>query len=248
MADYTFIEMKRWLIANIPKIMNEKYFVYIMGSIFLLGVFTKLLASFGYGRLIKKAENMSKQANSTLRQIKMKYESIKEVNGTLKNPMLFVRRYIGKFKIGIFSLKGLNNIINICIVASLTLAVGIGFGMYVADGNKTQAISYIIVGFFVGMVLDIIDRCVGVSEKKTELTYAIVDFLENSHGIRENSKEKCEARGEKVIARENIQESPAEHSTDKNKINQTDKSQNKEEQILKREEQILNQVIGEFMQ
>lgn len=248
MADYTFIEMKQWLIANIPKIMNEKYFVYFMGSIFLLGVFTKLLAAFGYGRLIKKAENMPCQTKSSLRQIKMKYESIKEVNGTLKNPILFVRRHIEKFKIGIFSLKGLNNIINICIVVSLTLAVGIGFGMYVADENKTQAISYIVVGFFVGMVLDIIDRCVGVSEKKTELTYAIVDFLENSHGIRENSKAKNVVRDEELIVKQNVQEIQEEHLTGKNKMNQAEKHQDKEEQILEREEQILNQVIGEFMQ
>lgn len=242
MADYTFIEMKQWFITNIPKIMNEKYFVYFMGSIFLLGVFTKLLASFGYARLIKKVENMPNQTNATLRQIKIKYEGIKEVNKTLKNPMLFVRRHIGKCKIGIFSLKRLNNIINICIVTSLTLAVGIGFGMYAAGESKTEAISYIVVGFFVGMVLDIIDRCIGVSEKKTELAYAIVDFLENSHGIRENKKAESDVSVKETVEKGDIKQGEVEYSSsEKTKTN-------KEEQIIKREEQILNQVIGEFLQ
>lgn len=240
MADYTFIEMKQWFISNIPKIMNEKYFVYFMGSIFLFGLFTKLLAGLGYSRLIKKAENMSKTTNATLKQIKMKYESIKEVNGTLKNPILFAERYVGKCKIGIFSLKGLNNIIKICIVASLTLTVGMGFGMYVGYDSKNQAVSYIVIGFFVGMVLDIIDRCVGVSEKKTELTYAIVDFLENSHVIRENERSKVIAKRD--VIKQKVQKNETEHLSDKNSAS------GKEEQILNRDEQILNQVIGEFMQ
>ena len=55
MADYTFIEMKEWFYNNAPKIINEKYFLYVMGSIFLLGIFTKWLAAFGYGRMIRKA-------------------------------------------------------------------------------------------------------------------------------------------------------------------------------------------------
>ena len=81
MADYTFIEMKEWFYNNAPKIINEKYFLYVMGSIFLLGIFTKWLAAFGYGRMIRKAEHMSNPKNATLRQIKMKYDSIKEING-----------------------------------------------------------------------------------------------------------------------------------------------------------------------
>ena len=38
MADYTFIEMREWFYNNAPKIINEKYFLYVMGSIFLLGI------------------------------------------------------------------------------------------------------------------------------------------------------------------------------------------------------------------
>ena len=92
MADYTFIEMKEWFYNNVPKIINEKYFLYVMGSIFLLGIFTKWLAAFGYGRMIRKAEHMSNPKNATLRQIKMKYDSIKEINGHVANPMIFAAR------------------------------------------------------------------------------------------------------------------------------------------------------------
>ncbi len=42
MADYTFIEMKEWFYNNAPKIINEKYFLYVMGSIFFVGNFYKM--------------------------------------------------------------------------------------------------------------------------------------------------------------------------------------------------------------
>lgn len=99
MADYTFIEMKEWFYNNAPKIINEKYFLYVMGSIFLLGIFTKWLAAFGYGRMIRKAEHMSNPKNATLRQIKMKYDSIKEINGHVANPMIFAARSLNKCKL-----------------------------------------------------------------------------------------------------------------------------------------------------
>lgn len=136
MADYTFIEMKEWFYNNAPKIINEKYFLYVMGSIFLLGIFTKWLAAFGYGRMIRKAEHMSNPKNATLRQIKMKYDSIKEINGHVANPMIFAARSLNKCKLGIFSLNKLNNIINVCIILSVTLAVGTGFGIYLTGKSK----------------------------------------------------------------------------------------------------------------
>ena len=64
----------------------------------------------GYGRMIRKAEHMSNPKNATLRQIKMKYDSIKEINGHVANPMIFTARSLNKCKLGIFSLNKLNNL------------------------------------------------------------------------------------------------------------------------------------------
>ena len=169
MADYTFIEMKEWFYNNAPKIINEKYFLYVMGSIFLLGIFTKWLAAFGYGRMIRKAEHMSNPKNATLRQIKMKYDSIKEINGHVANPMIFAARSLNKCKLGIFSLNKLNNIINVCIILSVTLAVGTGFGIYLTGKSKIEAIVYVLIGYFFGMVLDMINRSTKISENRQNL-------------------------------------------------------------------------------
>ncbi|MFQ6929785.1 MAG: hypothetical protein ACLRR3_01430 [Eubacterium sp.] len=104
-----------------------------------------------------------------LRQIKMKYDSIKEINGHVANPMIFAARSLNKCKLGIFSLNKLNNIINVCIILSVTLAVGTGFGIYLTGKSKIEAIVYVLIGYFFGMVLDMINRSTKISEKQTEL-------------------------------------------------------------------------------
>ena len=212
MADYTFIEMKEWFYNNAPKIINEKYFLYVMGSIFLLGIFTKWLAAFGYGRMIRKAEHMSRRSASASSFV----------------AMIFAARSLNKCKLGIFSLNKLNNIINVCIILSVTLAVGTGFGIYLTGKSKIEAIVYVLIGYFFGMVLDMINRSTKISEKQTELTYILVDYLEDSVVVRENGH--MEKPGNENI----VQEKQSETSTN-----------NKE---FESDEQILNQVIGEFLQ
>ena len=171
---------------------------------------------------------MSNPKNATLRQIKMKYDSIKEINGHVANPMIFAARSLNKCKLGIFSLNKLNNIINVCIILSVTLAVGTGFGIYLTGKSKIEAIVYVLIGYFFGMVLDMINRSTKISEKQTELTYILIDYLEDSVVVRENSH--MEKPGNENI----VQEKQSETSTN-----------NKE---FESDEQILNQVIGEFLQ
>lgn len=84
------------------------------------------------------------------------------------------------------------------------------------------------IGYFFGMVLDMINRSTKISEKQTELTYILIDYLEDSVVVRENSH--MEKPGNENI----VQEKQSETSTN-----------NKE---FESDEQILNQVIGEFLQ
>ena len=228
MFDYYISQLENWAETTIPKIVNQENFLLIVGSFFALGVVTKWLVLHNYNKLIRKAGNINKTNNATLRQIKMKYDSIKEINGHVANPMIFAARSLNKCKLGIFSLNKLNNIINVCIILSVTLAVGTGFGIYLTGKSKIEAIVYVLIGYFFGMVLDMINRSTKISEKQTELTYILVDYLEESVVVRENGH--MEKPGNENI----VQEKKSETSTN-----------NKE---FEADEQILNQVIGEFLQ
>lgn len=226
------MKWKQWLDQTIPAIVNVKYFLCVLGSIFFVGIVTKWIVVVNYDRLIRKAENMTNPKNATLRQIKMKFEGVKQVNGSVANPMLFVRRHLNRCKAGIFSLNRLDNVIRWCIMLSIGLAGALGLELYVTGSGKTTAMAYIMTGCFFGFALEMIDRCTHVKERQTELAYVIVDFLENNAMAREDSRQEM---GEAVVL-----EAP--------EISQEETENTPEDSIALQEEQILNQVIGEFLQ
>lgn len=214
----------QWLAETIVK---EQYFLYIMGSIFLLGIVTKWIVIRNYGRLIRKAENMSNPKNITLRQIKMRFEAMKQIDGYVANPVLLIKRHLARVKIGILSLNKINAVINWCSALAIIIGCFIGMELYLLKYETVYALSYILAGIVVGDVLEIIDRNSKVKDKEMELVYTIADYLEN--GV---------VQKEPQIVRE-VEEDyqPTVVKSEEN---------NKEDNY--NEEQIINQVIGEYLQ
>lgn len=231
MINYYITEFTEWLNKVMPELVNEKNFLLLMGSLFLLGVVTKWIVVMNYGRLIRKAENMTNPKNATLRQIKMKFDSVKQVNGHVANPMLLVKRHLNRCKVGIISLNKLDNIINWCTIMSVCVAGLVGLWLYNTKADYMIIVAYIGTGCFFGFALEMINRCTGVKELQTELAYVIVDFLENSAIARDE-------RQNEVL----IDLASEEERTNKEQINSGTDS------VFLQEEQILNQVIGEFLQ
>ena len=86
-------------------------------------------------------------------------------------------------------------------------------------------ITCLFMGCFLGMTLDMINRTMPTAEKKMELVYVVSDSLVN---------------GEDRVRKE---ESTSMDSLDNEDITVQEKTQEELE-----EEQVLNQVIGEFLQ
>jgi hypothetical protein len=240
MFQYYITEFKNQLDYLIPAVVNEKNFLWIMGSLFLLGIVTKWMVLHSYGKLIRRAENMQHTKNATIRQIKNKYESMKQVNGAVVNPILFVQRHLNKCKVGYISLNKLNNIINCCVLLMVGVSGVIGLELYINGSGKTTAMAYILVGCFFGFALEMADRSIKVDERKMELTYIIADYLANG------SKQRESLAGNEVFARnlENSEKTSFEEAMDVG----FEKEKMQKESKEAREEQILNQVIGEFLQ
>lgn len=224
MLKYYITEFKSRIDSVIPVLVNEKYFLWIIGSIFLLGIVTKWIVVANYDRLIKKAENMTNPKNKTLRQIKMKFESIKQVNGVVANPMLLVQRHLNKCKAGHISLNKMNNIINWCVIIIIGFSGFVGWELYSLGSEKELAVVYGFIGCFLGFVLHMINQSVRVKERQMELAYIIADFLENS------AIPKDERHNEMAV------------NTQEEAIYEEERGNNAEEEL------ILNQVIGEFLQ
>lgn len=130
MMNYYISELNNILEKTVPKFINEKNFLLIAGSIFLLGVVTKWLVMRNYAKLIRRAENINHTKNATIRQIKIKYDSIMNVSGKMENPILFVQRHINKCKVMHISLNKLGNIINYCSVLIVGISAIVAYQLY----------------------------------------------------------------------------------------------------------------------
>ena len=179
MMNYYISELNNILEKTVPKFINEKNFLLIAGSIFLLGVVTKWLVMRNYAKLIRRAENINQTKNATIRQIKIKYDSIMNVSGKMENPILFVQRHINKCKVMHISLNKLGNIINYCSVLIVGISAIVAYQLYDEVPTKIDWITCLFMGCFLGMTLDMINRTMPTAEMKMELVYVVSDSLVN---------------------------------------------------------------------
>lgn len=229
---YYIMDFYNWLKQAIPENINEKNFLWIIGSLFLLGIVTKLITSMTIDGLIRKTDRFALSKNKVMRQIKMKYEGLKQVSGRVESPILLVHRHLNKARIGIISINKMNNIINICVFAIIGVTAFVGWRIYLS-GQMSQAAVIIFSGWFVGFSLDMINRMVRIEDKKRELVYAIVDCLENGpRGIQDRAISEEKEEDKPLVKKRD--DSISERKT--------------EDDVKKQEEQVLGQVIGEFLQ
>lgn len=214
-----------------PVILNKGYFLALLGSIFLLGIVSKCIVMWNFDRMIKKADNMDSPKNNTLRQIKLKFESIKTVNGTVANPMLLVRRYINRCKWGIFYLETINKFAGWCGLLCVGIGGASGYILYNQGYGKTTAMSYILVAFYFALALFVVEQSVRTKDKQTELIYIITDFFENSVNLREQVKMKDYDYEIKL----------EDNSLEEEKIKENI-------EITREQEKIINEVLGEYLQ
>ena len=147
------------------------------------------------------------------------------VSGKMENPILFVQRHINKCKVMHISLNKLGNIINYCSVLIVGISAIVAYQLYDEAPTKMDWITCLFMGCFLGMTLEMINRTMPTAEKKMELVYVVSDSLVN---------------GEDRVRKE---ESTTMDSPDNEDITVQEKTQEELE-----EEQVLNQVIGEFLQ
>lgn len=235
-------QFMKWLQDVLPSIVNQKNFPWIVGGLFLLGIVSKWLVVLNYRRLIKKAENMTHPKNSTLRKIKMKYDGVKEVSGAVANPMLLVQRHLNRCRVGIVSLNKLNHVIDWCMILELVVAGTFGWQLYKLGKQDMVIMAYIGIGIFAVFFLEVVERCAEVGKKQTELSYVIVDYLENGPSNRK----------ERTVEMAECEELKNEEKSIVHEENESEKNENKEivlrENQHQNEEQIINQVIAEFLQ
>lgn len=231
-----FEQFVDWGMRNVPNLINQKNFPYIVGSLFLLGVVAKCITIGIYDRMIRKANHMTDPKNSTLKQIKNKFDGIKQVNGSVANPMLLVRRHLNNCKIGFININSIANLMGICQVLILAATWFMGIELLRNDKTVLDTITYIGAGLFILYTLQTFEKLTNISDKKLELAYVIVDFLVNSTVVREKTETLEESEKAEIHLN---QDKSKDRILDIREIG----SVNRQEQ-----EKVINQVIEEFLQ
>lgn len=175
----------------IDPFLSKECFLYFMGGIFLLGIVGQWISSAVYGSLIKKARNMVSTKNKTLKQIKMRFENARAVNGVVGNSTLMVEKYINKYKFMGMTLGTLTKITYRCAVFALFVSGATGCFLYETHHEKIQIVAYVAVGCFVAFALDIYARSVKLERKEGELVCIITDYLENTVDATIRRKERA---------------------------------------------------------
>ena len=125
-----------------------------------------------------------------------------------------------------------------CVVLIMGFTAIAGWYLYNNSAQKNVAFSNVLAGIFVALSLEMTDRMVNVEDRKSELAYSVADNLENSARykgvVTENTENILDNNDIDVEYNKNM---PDNQEFSPSKIGENDS-----------EEQILNQVIGEFLQ
>ena len=199
-----------WLKSNAVAAFDEKYFLYVVGSIFLLGIIGKCIVVANYKRLIRGADNLKNADNAVFRQIKMRMDSVKDVNGMIVKPEALIERQLNRCKVVKISMSSLDNLIHWCATFILAWSV-----VELMIGGE---IIKMIIGTGIAFVLEGISISFDVERLRKELKTILIDYIEN------NGVEK------------------------KRELEETLSETKLEEDENRKQEIILNQVIGEFLQ
>lgn len=161
-----------WIRGSIIAALDEKYFLYVVGSIFLFGIVAKCIVLANYRRLIKGAETINRPDSPVLRQIKMRIDSVKEVNGIISSPEVLIERQLNRCHILKISINTLDDLIHWCTTLILAWSV-----LSFVTGNE---ISNIVAGGSIALVLEWANISFGTQGLREELKTILIDYIENN--------------------------------------------------------------------
>jgi len=245
------------IMNNIEKIIKpyikEEYFLLLMGSIFLLGIVGIWITKAIYVRLNAKAQNMVTSENKLLKKIKTKYENYAAVNGTVTNSAIMVEKYINQYKVLGLKFADICKVSGKCAVLALMASGIMAFYLYNVGYEKSSIINYLIVGMYVGVVLDIYQRSQQLDQLKNELLCTITDFLENtltSRGLRQDRIKDVIADMAETEEKTDTNINPGYQRLVENyqqEVLHTDLEEDSGIKKLREQEWIINEVLSEFL-
>ncbi len=159
---------------------NERYFLWIMGSIFLFGIVGGIVTMSIYKSLKREASRMSKSNMTVLKQIKMKYDQFILINGSMINTYRMVERYMRNYRVGKLRMATWRKVVNVCEMLLVSVSGITGIMLYSANHDGEKVILIIIIGGFLAYALVMYERLIKIEDREKDLVCYITDYLDNT--------------------------------------------------------------------
>ena len=185
--------------------------LYILAAIAGLGMFSKLVTSSLYKRLIKETGNMALTKNKNLRALKQKTENMILVSHGVRNPNAYIERQVYSFRFLNMPLDSWDNLSVQAMILCFLIGGIAAFGAYWYRCDSYYIVLYGTMGILAGLFLVFVDNGANVTGKRQHLVDSLIDYVENSpqfYRSVDNSRAADGARvsdkGREANKRENI--------------------------------------------
>ena len=154
--------------------------LYVLATVCVLGIISKLVTSSLYKRLIKETGNMALTKNKNLRAFKQKTENMFLVSHGIRNPGAYIEKQVYEFRCMKASLDGWDNLSVQMMLLCFMIGGVAAFGAYWYRCDSYYIVLYGTMGILSGLFMVFVDNCVNISGKRQQLVDCLIDYVENS--------------------------------------------------------------------
>lgn len=177
--------------------------LYVLATVCGLGVFSKLVTSSLYKRLIKDTGNMALTKSKNLRMFRQRTENMLMLSHGIKNTNAYIEKQLYSFRFMKLSLDGWDNLSVQAMILSFLIGGLAAFGAYWYRCDSYYIVLYGTMGILSGLFMVLVDNSVNVSLKRQQLMDCLVDYVDNTpHFFRSVDKsvnvDSSDRRGKSV--------------------------------------------------
>ena len=173
--------------------------LYVLATVCLLGMISKLMTSSLYKRLMRETGNMALTKNKNLRSLKQKTENMFLLSHGIRNSGAYIEKQMYGFRFMNLSLDVWENVSVQAMILCFLLGGLAAFGAYWYRCDSYYIVLYGSMGILSGLFLVLVDNGANISLKRQQLMDALVDYVENMpHFNRTSGKQHAAAEKEEA--------------------------------------------------
>lgn len=159
--------------------MEEKWVTILMMVFLGFSILTRIILGGLFGSMIRETDNMAVTQNRLLRQCKLKFINVYQLNDGVNNVSVFVDRFLSRMTVGPFSLESLYHFSGQTELM-FVVTCGVGISRCLGKGKTFGQVMPYYIACMTGLYLYFaISSAVDLKGRQRLLKISLVDYLEN---------------------------------------------------------------------